>query len=431
MTAGNLNLRSKDAISSEVRSGQSLQWQQVDTFVGSFYSPKTAEERSCPVCGSPRYRTFQILRDLQYYCDSADVPKRFHLAEAQCLDCFCLYQNPSYSAYGFQVVLAEAGCSYGASAGRDDETIAWLHRKNLLHDGTCLLDAGCYDGRFMGKLPPNLYKIGVDIDVPALEKARQQFSGPNTEFILGEFETFQCQKQPDVVLMLHVLEHLGRPASALRNLRKVSHAKTQLVLEVPVMELGFTNDINGSFPPLHITHFTRASLHNCMNVGGWQIQEADELTEYNGYRVIATPLPEGAAPMVEKDGKAYELLAEHLERWYQAQRDVEKRLNQFDSTTKFALWGSGFHTEMLYQLTSLFRFPDRRFVLVDMDPLKQNKSWRGIKIHTPSVLEGLNFDDACFIPSSYQHQEAIKTSAVAMGVPKERIVSLYDTVRIR
>jgi len=142
-----------------------------------------------------------------------------------------------------------------------------------------------------------------------------------------------------------------------------------LVLEVPVMELGFTNDINGSFPPLHLTHFTRASLRNCMAVGGWQIQEADELTEYNGYRVIATPLPDGVVPQLERDDNAYELLAEHLEHWYRAQGDVEKRLSRFRSTTKFVLWGSGFHTEMLYQLTSLFRRPDRRFVLVDMDPL--------------------------------------------------------------
>lgn len=412
--------------------GNPFQWQAVDTFAGNHFSPKTAEERSCPVCSSQHNRTFQTLKDLQYYCDSADLPKRFHLSEAQCLECFCVFQNPSYSAYGFQVILAEAGCSYGASTGRDDETITWLHRHNLLRSGTCLLDAGCYDGRFMGKLPADLYKIGVDIDEPALEKARQQHSGPNTEFILGEFETFQCEKQPDVVLMLHVLEHLGRPSSALRNLRKISHPETQLVLEVPIMELGSTNDINGSFPPLHLTHFTRASLHNCMTVGGWQIQEADKLKEYNGYRVIASPIPESSStPRLEKDAQAYELLAGHLERWYQAQGEVEKRLSHFSEFSKYVLWGSGFHTEMLYQLTSLFRQPDRRFLLVDMDPLKQNKSWRGVTIHTPPVLAGVNWTEACFIPSSYQHHDAITTAAMGMGVPKERIVSLYDTVRIR
>ncbi len=409
-----------------------VQWQAVDTFDQNFFSPKTAEERPCPVCSSTRYRTFQTLRDLQYYCDSADLPKRFHLSEAQCLDCFCVFQNPSYSAYGFQVVLAEAGCSYGASAGRDNETIAWLHRHNLLRGGSVLLDAGCYDGRFLGKLPADLRKIGVDIDEPALTKARRNYAGENTEYILGEFETFQCAQQPDVVLMLHVLEHLGRPAAALRNLRKISHAKTQLVLEVPVMELGFTNDINGSFPPLHLTHFTRASLRNCMTGGGWKIQQAEELTEYNGYRVIATPIPENsAAPTMEKDEHAYQLLASHLERWYQAQGEVEKRISQFSACSNYVLWGSGFHTETLYQLTSLFRRKERRFLLVDLDPLKQSRTWRGITVHTPDVLKDVDWRDACFIPSSYQHHEAMRTSAIALGVPEGRIIRLYESVRIR
>ena len=66
-----------------------FQWQAVDTFDKNFFSPKTAEERPCPVCGSLRSRTFQTLKDLQYYCDSAEVPKRFHLSEVQCLECFC------------------------------------------------------------------------------------------------------------------------------------------------------------------------------------------------------------------------------------------------------------------------------------------------------------------------------------------------------
>ncbi len=420
------------AMSSSSREQQPFQWQAVDTFDQNFYSPKTAEDRPCPVCSSPRYRTFQTLKDLQYYCDSADLPKRFHLSEAQCLDCFCMFQNPSYSAYGFRVVLAEAGCSYGASVGRDDETIAWLHRHNLLRNGTVLLDAGCYDGRFLGKLPADLQKIGVDIDEPALTKARQTHAGQNTEYILGEFETFQCAKPPDVVLMLHVLEHLGRPAAALQNLRKISHPKTQLVLEVPVMELGFTNDINGSFPPLHLTHFTRASLHNCMTAGGWQIQEADELEEYNGYRVVAKPIPEGhSTPALEKDAAAYQLLAAHLERWYRAQAEVEKRLSQFSAFPNYVLWGSGFHTEMLYQLTSLFCHKQHRFLLVDLDPLKQNKTWRGIAIHTPDALKGVDWTEACFIPSSYQHHEAMRASAMSLGVPSGRIIQLYDNVRIR
>jgi hypothetical protein len=198
------------------------------------------------------------------------------------------------------------------------------------------------------------------------------------------------------------------------------------------MELGFTNDINGSFPPLHLTHFTRASLRNCMTVGGWQIQQADELTEYNGYRVIATPIPEASAtPKLERDPHAYELLAAHLQYWYQAQGDVEERINQFATFSKYVIWGSGFHTEMLYQLTSLFRDPEHRFLLVDRDPLKQGRTWRGIVIRSPDALQDVDWREACFVPSSYQDHEVMRISAIAAGAPHDRLIRLYDGVRIR
>jgi hypothetical protein len=86
---------------------------------------------------------------------------------------------------------------------------------------------------------------------------------------------------------------------------------------------------------------------------------------------------------------------------------------------------------MLYQLTSLFCRKERRFLLVDLDPLKQNNSWRGITIHTPDALKEVDWREACFIPSSYQHHEAMQKSAIALGVPESRIIRLYDSVRIR
>jgi hypothetical protein len=409
-------------MSSSILNPQSTIWQTVDSFQNNYSSPRLSEERPCPICASPRYRTFSTLHGLQYYSDSADVPKRFDLSEAQCLECACIFQNPSYSDYGFQILLAEAGCSYGASPGRDDETIAWLQRRNLLRSGTCLLDAGCFDIR----------KIGVDIDEPALQRARQDYARENTEFILGEFESFQCENKPDVVLMLHVLEHLGRPVSALRNLRNISHSKTVLILEVPLLELGFTNDINGSLPPLHLTHFTRASLYNCMAAGGWEIQEFDEQKDYNGFRVIATPLADAASPALLRDDAATGLLYEHLSRWYQAMGHAENQLRAFSKFHKWVIWGAGFHTEMLYHFTSLFRHRERQFVLVDMDPLKQHKTWRGIPVQPPSILQALDWTEAgAFIPSSYQHHQAIRASALDLGVPPDRIVSLYETVRIR
>ena len=75
--------------------------------------------------------------------------------------------------------------------------------------------------------------------------------------------------------------------------------------------------------------------------------------------------------------------------------------------------GSRIHAEFLYQVTSAFR-PEIQYTLVDMDPLKQGKSWRGLPIQDPQMLSTESWTDAdLFIPSSYQHHDAIIESARA------------------
>ena len=71
--------------------------------------------------------------------------------------------------------------------------------------------------------------------------------------------------------MFHVLEHLADPYKTLRNLRQNSHAETRLVIEVPVIEKGFTNDLNGFLSIQHATHFSFNSLKLIMERAGWQI----------------------------------------------------------------------------------------------------------------------------------------------------------------
>ena len=368
--------------------------------------------------------------DFQFFSDSSEAPKRFNLRDVQCLDCFCIYRSPAYSGFGLEVLLAEAGYSYGGAPGRADDVVRWLDSRSLLRGGSCVLDVGCYDGRFLAKLPDDVRKIGVDLDEPAIHRARQLPQNHNAELICGDFETFRCSAQPDVVLMLHVLEHLSRPVRALQNLRKMSHPGTVLVVEVPVLELGATNDINGFFAPLHLTHFSMASLRNCVSAAGWKIQDSEQQQGYNGVRFVATPAQE--SPITEaQDDSAVELLHSYLQGWYQALGDVEKRICTVKDSGRCVIWGAGFHTELLYQLTSLFNArKSRSCALVDLDPIKQQKTWRGIAIHPPSMLRSIDWSPGdVLIPSSYHHHDAIKASAVDHGVPPDCILSLYDHFR--
>ncbi len=403
----------------------SLQWRSIDSF-HNFSDPNTTAPRECPVCECSRYRRILSFDNFQFYTDSTELPKQIAVSDSMCADCFTLHKNPSYSELGLRIVLTEAGHSYGATAGREEKDIKALQARGLLRDGGSVLDVGCYDGRFLARFPETVHRVGVDIDRTAIDKGRQKF--PNIEFICGDFETFRTAASPDLILMLHVLEHLPRPVRALQNLHANSHPSTILVIEVPVIELGLTNDVNGYFSVLHLTHFSKQSFVNCLHAAGWQVQAVEEKSDYNGFVAFAVPGP--VVPPV-RDNLAPTLVYSYLSYWYDSLKKIETRLQRLKQARRCALWGTGIHLEFLYQLTTIFR-ADCQYTLVDMDPLKQGKTWRGLPIQDPKLLSSETWTDSdAFIASSYQHHDAIVKSAREFGVPEHCIVPLYDYIRVR
>ena len=136
------------------------------------------------------------------------------------------------------------------------------------------IDVGCYDGNFLSKLPENIKKVGVDIDAPAIERGRNIHQKKKISFFTGDFETFSYDEvEPDTITMYHVLEHLSRPVEVLKKLHSISKPSTKIVVEVPIIEDGNTNDINGFFSIQHTTHFSSNSLLNCLAVAGWEVKK--------------------------------------------------------------------------------------------------------------------------------------------------------------
>lgn len=399
----------------------------VDSFVGNYTSSALTYYRPCPICGSLRYRVVLELMDFQFFTDSTDVPKRVDVRQVQCLDCFALYQNPCYSTFGFEVLFAEAGHSYGSTTARPVEQAEWLRVRNLLRPGMQVLDVGCYDGSFLARLPKDVRKLGVDIEAFAIERGRQQYAIEGIEFILGDYETFQYSGTIDLITMLHVLEHLPRPVDALRKLRSLAHEGTRLLLEVPILEKGATNDINGFLSAQHMTHFSRRSLENCLARAGWRTCEQQEQLEYNGYRVLAEP----SEPLLKVDGEPEDtgLLHAYLAAWHSTLLSVWRKLASLPEMRQVVLWGGGMHTEFLYHTTPWFHAgKDRKYLIVDSDTLKHGKTWRGVPIYPPPVLKGIDWNTTMLVISSYGSQEAIASAATDYGVPSEKIVRLYDSV---
>lgn len=380
--------------------------------------------RGCPVCDAKRTREVLRLESFQFFTDDS-VSKQVDLIEVQCQACGALYLNPCYSNEGFARLFNQAGQSYGSTQMRPLEQVRWLESKGLLRAGARLLDIGCGSGVFLSSLPEAIQKGGVDIDQQSIDTAREQ--NPEIEFICSSFESLDYCKQVDIFTLYHVLEHLPDPKGTLERLHKIASEHTVLVVEVPILEKGLTNDINGFFSAQHLTHFSRTSLKNLLASTGWSVEDWHEMPDYNGCRVLAR---KGQVKEL-RQVNAREKLNTHryLQNWYQSIGNVEEKLLKLKAPN-IVIWGGGMHLEFLYQTTSLFDITrGHNFIVVDRDPLKQGLSWRGLSIYSPDVLKNLSGDFELVI-SSYGGQEKIAQAARDLGITQERIFKLYDAVYV-
>lgn len=406
-------------------------FKKIDSFQKNFQQQDYVTHRSCPLCGGGRFSIFSTLRDFQFFSDSATQGKRVDIQDCQCMDCLTLYRNPSFTPAGFSVLFAEAGCSYGSTAQRPQEQIDWLSARDLLKQNEILLDVGCYEGSFLARLPSNLLRMGVDIDAPAIARGKMRY--PELTLTHSAFDEFEPSQPPSVITMFHVLEHLPNPYAVLQQLRNIGDEKVKLVVEVPIVEGGETNDINGFFSPQHLTHFSQNSLQQMLLKAGWNIVETQLMEGYNGYRVLAepsaTPYPKLNAKFIA-DVADVRSLQRVLHNWYRAQMDVETCLANVPLKGNVVIWGAGMHTELLYQKTTLFHSPERSFLLIDSDPLKHGNSWRGISIVGPEAISRVDLNECQLVISSYGNQNEILAAAVDKGVPADRIHTLYSSVRV-
>ncbi|GIL41469.1 class I SAM-dependent methyltransferase [Roseiterribacter gracilis] len=382
--------------------------------------------RPCPVCNQQAGEPVTALHDFQFFSDDAKTRKRVLVQISVCRACDTTYTDPRYTADGFALLFAEAGQSYGSSEGRPHEQVGWLTERGLLPDGAAVLDVGCYMGRFLSLLPKTTERLGVDIDPLLIDKARAE--SPDIHFIAADFEKLTLDRRVDLITMFHVLEHVGEPVAVLRQLRALSHDGTRLVVEIPILENGRTNDLHGVFSMQHLTHFSRDSALRCFARAGWKLLEMQDCDGYNGTRFIAAPDSERA--VTTRDAQARTILVDALSWMAESATQVERRVATVPQEGDLVVWGAGLHTELLYHRTSLFAGgTNRRFALIDSDKLKQGKTWRGIPIHAAEALADVDWTRTTLVISSYGGQESIAEAARARGVPGERIVKLYAQIQ--
>ncbi len=374
------------------------------------------EPRPCPICGHDDETALIELPGFQFFLDP---PRRVDVRQVQCRHCFGLYMNPVYAPGAVAELFRDAGPSYRSSPERTGEQAAWLAARGCLEPGRAVLDVGCFEGRFLAALPHDVRKLGIDVDAAAVEQAHARLAGEDAEIVHGDLRTLP-DWAPDTITLFHLLEHLPDPLALLRGLRATATGHTRLVVEVPIVERGATNDLVGFFTVQHTTHFSRRSLAGALRAAGWEPLETHEELEYNGCRVLAAP---GATAAPEGDPGDADAAATAIAAWDAAARDVTRRLDAVRDRVQ--IWGAGLHLEYLFQRTPLFSRP-RAFTIVDSDPLKQGGTWRGHAIGAPASLAPE--PGVPLVASSYDSQDEITAAAIERGVAAADVVRLYDRV---
>jgi|RhiMethySRZTD1v2_1073278.scaffolds.fasta_scaffold177576_2 SAM-dependent methyltransferase len=155
----------------------------------------------------------------------------------------------------------------------------WRAREALLvrtlehlspHGGwNTILDVGCGDGLFFGKLQ----QFGTTLEGVESDASLVSENGPWRRHIhVGSFDSsFQPANAYSLILMLDMLEHLADPLSALQHAVRLLEPRGHILLTVPAFEALWTShdDYNE-----HRTRFTRARFARLARDAGMRIDSA-------------------------------------------------------------------------------------------------------------------------------------------------------------
>ena len=244
---------------------------------------------------------------------------------------------------------------------------------------------------------------------------------------LDETTPLACLTEPvGFLLCSHVLEHMIDPARLLRFARRVLTPTGHFYIEVPDHTVTHPRNVPGELayiPPVvpeHLQYFSMRSLTVLVERTGFEIVKAERVQSYDGYlprlKLLLRPAP--------SHGVA-EIVAYSIRRSDGAWPDVAARVMAIVAEhPAVALWGCGFGLlQMLAGQPALEALLHARRVVM-FDSVHAGKSFGGNAIRAESALR--DFGGVIVLtPALPASREAMRATAVGLGVPPERIVDPF------
>lgn len=358
--------------------------------------------RSCPICGSG---------------DRASVYRGL----VECVACAMVYEsNPRPPDYGHH---KDYGKPLALGSGETEEEKA-RHRETAriitgqLGGGLGILDIGCARGGLLEELRDRGHQVcGVD---PLWESIRAvRAKGIHAElgslpFPLGYWPL--RDKECDLAVLSHVVEHLVDPVRDLRSLRG---SAPRLYVEVPD---SCTYDRESEYPFYyihheHVNHFTMNTLVRLGERAGCALHACGRRAFSFSGHVSRCLWAIFETETIMAAGR----IEEYVNRCRAASQEMSKRLaERAGPGTPIAIWGAGHFTGIMLREFPAMR--NRRIVaVVDGDPglqgsmVEDEMGRRRIMVQAPEVLRGLAVDVPILVGSVLQ-ADSIRESIGGMGL---------------
>ena len=207
----------------------------------------------------------------------------------RCNDCGLVFLNPRVAESELSHFYTESYLPYRIEGawGRyasfvkkdqqniDDARVKLVQRNHPITANSRILDVGCGKPTFLASLSKtcNAHFIGLDFSAEGWMNDAHAYA--NLELRTGEIGDLTDDKAMDVITMWHYLEHDYNPQKHLRQLLKVAHSNTKLIVEVPNFDSytrrRFGKNWSGYHTPRHTALYSPNNIALLLENSGWTV----------------------------------------------------------------------------------------------------------------------------------------------------------------
>lgn len=300
--------------------------------------------------------------------------------------------------------------------------------------GMRVLEIGCAEGFFLQSLEKRandkLRLYGVELSEKYIEQAKRLlpdvtvFETPLEETEFGVFEF-------DLIVLRHVLEHLGNPMECLKKIRSILAPQGVLYIEVPDSQ-NTDPSVSRFYHHEHLLYFTSQILNSYLISAGFQPLvcerfDANPMGSGFSYPVLRAVSAASKSTVLETfPGYATKVYLENKIRnnayLESLLAPVRQRLHELKATQlNIGLFGAGPHT---MDFLEFLKVENIQFAKIfDNNPNKQGKFMRGIPIVKPdeSALKSVD----CVLVSSAEFETEMVAQVRSLVGTQVEVITIY------